>query len=164
MRMPRSFLVAFSLALAGASAFAEERPEAAVAGVLDDFHTAASKADEERYLGHFAPDGIFLGTDATERWTVDEFRAFVHPYFSEGRGWTYVATERHVMLAADGNLAWFDETLDNEKYGKLRGTGVLRKTDGQWKIVHYSMTFLVPNEIAPAVVDVIRGKAGAASP
>jgi ketosteroid isomerase-like protein len=152
------------LVLAGASASAEESPAAVVAGVLDDFHAAATDADEERYLGHFAPDGIFLGTDATERWTVEEFRAFVHPYFSKGRGWTYVPTERHVMLAADGTLAWFDETLANEKYGRLRGTGVLRKTDGQWKIVHYSMTFLVPNEVAPAVVDVIRGKAAPTSP
>lgn len=163
MGMIRNVFVIAGVVLACAPAFAGESPEAAVADVLDDFHAAASVADEARYLGHLAPDAIFLGTDPTERWTVEEFRAFVRPYFSKGRGWTYVATERHVTLAADGTLAWFDETLDNEKYGKLRGTGVLRKTDGQWKIVHYSMTFLVPNEVAPAVVDVIRGKAGAAT-
>jgi ketosteroid isomerase-like protein len=164
MRMAGLLLVVVGYVLMGVPTSGGESAEAIVAGVLDDFHAAASDADEERYLGHMAPDGTFLGTDATERWTVEEFRAFVRPYFSKGRGWTYVATERHVMLAADRTLAWFDETLDNEKYGKLRGTGVLRKTDGQWKIVHYSMTFLVPNEIAPAVVDVIRGRAGATSP
>jgi ketosteroid isomerase-like protein len=164
MRLFGSFLVILGIGLAGAFASAGESPGAVVADVLDDFHAAAAVADEERYLGHLAPDAVFLGTDASERWTVEEFRAFVHPYFSKGRGWTYVATERHVMLAADGNLAWFDETLGNEKYGKLRGTGVLRKEEGRWKIVHYSMTFLVPNDVAPAVVDVIRSKAASTNP
>jgi hypothetical protein len=37
----------------------------------------------------FAPDGIFIGTDATERWTVAEFKAYAKPHFDKGRGWTY---------------------------------------------------------------------------
>ena len=42
-------------------------PAQDVATVLDDWHQAASVADEARYFGHFAPNGIFMGTDATER-------------------------------------------------------------------------------------------------
>jgi ketosteroid isomerase-like protein len=157
MRTLVALPVCAAVVLATAVALAADSAEDAVAAVLDDFHAAAAVADEERYLGHFTPDGIFLGTDATERWTVPEFRNFVHPYFSTGRGWTYVATERHVVLVADETLAWFDELLANDKYGILRGTGVLRKIAGEWKIAHYSMTFLVPNEVAGGVMEVIRG-------
>jgi len=164
MRPLATSILLLGLTLTGAACADASTPEAAVAAVLDDFHAAASVADEDRYLGHFAADGVFLGTDATERWTVPAFRAFVHPYFAEGRGWTYVATERHVTLAEDGRIAWFDETLENEKYGRVRGTGVLRRVGENWKIVHYSMTFLVPNESAGAVVEVIRGSTGAAAP
>jgi len=126
--------------------------EEAIAHVLDDFHAAAAAADEQRYFAHFAPEGVFLGTDATERWTVAEFREYAHPHFSEGHGWTYVPHDRHVMLSGNGTLAWIDEKLTNEKYGELRGTGVLRKIDGTWKLVHYSLTFTIPNEKSLAVV------------
>lgn len=129
--------------------------EHAVARVLDDWHQAASVADGERYLGHMAADAVFLGTDASERWTLSAFRAFCEPYFAKGTGWTYEPRERHVRVA--GELAWFDERLWNEKYGECRGTGVLRRDGGVWKIAHYSLTFPVPNELAGEVVKLIRG-------
>jgi len=129
----------------------------AVGRVLDDFHAAAAAADETRYFAHFTPDAVFLGTAPAERWTLEQFRAYARPHFAAGRGWSYVATERHVVRADDGRLAWFDETLRSEKYGVLRGTGVLRRTTAGWKIAQYSMTFLVPNELAAEVVALIRG-------
>jgi hypothetical protein len=124
--------------------------------VLDDWHAAAADADEERYFGHFAPEAIFLGTDAGERWTVEEFRAFAHPHFSEGRGWTYLPHDRRIMFSPDGGVAWFDERLHSEKYGELRGTGVLRRIGSDWKLLHYSMTFTIPNDRAREVVELIR--------
>jgi len=160
--------------LAPAGCTAQDRPESpateatgratTVDRVLDDWHAAASVADAERYFGHFASDGVFLGTDTSERWPVAEFRAYADPYFSEGRGWTYVPSERHVMFSSDGDLAWFDEKLTSEKYGRLRGTGVLRRSGGNWKIVHYNMTFTVPNGIAAEVVSLIRSRSGDAPP
>ena len=63
----------------------------AVTAVLDDWHAAAAAADEGRYFGHFAPGAVFLGTDATERWTVDEFRRYAHPYFAKGKAWSFRA-------------------------------------------------------------------------
>lgn len=125
---------------------------AAVAAVLDDWHDAASKGDGERYFGHMTADAVFMGTDATERWTVDEFREYAAPHFADGEGWTYVPGDRHVLFAADGVTAWFDERLQNAGYGELRGTGVLRAEGGAWKLVHYSMTFTVPNDVARDVV------------
>src|SRR6185503_3178798 len=71
-------------------------PERAVARVLDDWHQAASVADGARYFGHMAEDAVYLGTDASERWTLPEFRSFCEPYFSKGVGWTYEPRERHV--------------------------------------------------------------------
>ena len=130
----------------------------AVALVLDDFHDAASRADEPRYFAHFAPEGVFLGTDGSERWDVPAFRAYAHPHFAQGKGWTYRATARNVQLAPDGNVAWFDEVLENASYGPCRGTGVLRRIDGRWRIAQYNLTIPIPNDLAKAVVEMIRGR------
>ncbi|MQA91039.1 MAG: protein with SnoaL 3 domain, NTF 2 superfamily [Gemmatimonas sp.] len=124
--------------------------------VLDAFHAAASEADFDRYFGIFATDGVFIGTDATEHWTVDEFRAYVKPYFDAGRGWTYVPTARNIYLSPDGSTGWFDELLDNEGLGETRGSGVLVREDGEWKVAQYHLTIPVPNEIVAEVVEMIR--------
>jgi ketosteroid isomerase-like protein len=120
--------------------------------VLDSFHAAAAAANEDAYFAMFAPDAVFLGTDATERWGVATFRAFAHPFFASGKGWKYVPRGREVTFSEDGQVAWFDEMLDNEKYGELRGSGVLVKHEGTWKIAQYNLAFTVPNAVAPAVV------------
>jgi len=138
---------------AGRDAAAEE---AAIRAVLDDWHAAAAAADGARYFGHMSSDSVFLGTDASERWPLADFRAFCEPYFARGVGWLYEPRERHV--AVQGELAWFDERLWNDKYGLCRGTGVLRREGAAWRIAHYSLTLLVPNELAPDVVKLIRGR------
>jgi len=130
--------------------------QAAVHVVLDDFHEAASVADEERYLGHFAPDAVFLGTDPGDRWTGVDFRSFVHSVFSGGEGWTYIPSSRSVSIAADGQTAWFDEMLQNDSYGECRGTGVLRFRGDGWRIEQYSLSIPIPDELAPEIVTRIR--------
>lgn len=129
---------------------------AAIGAVLDDLHRAAAAADEARYFAHFAPDAVFLGTDPGERWTLGAFRRYAHPHFSQGKGWTYVPRPgRHVTV--EGELAWFDEILDSARYGACRGTGVLRRVDGEWRVAQYSLTFLVPNRLAGRVTALTRG-------
>lgn len=130
--------------------------ESAVESVLDAFHQAASDADGATYFGLFHPDGVFLGTDATERWTVDEFRAYAEPYFAAGRGWTYVPVERHVSISPDGDVAWFDERLMNDGLGETRGSGVLVQVGGQWKVAQYNLTIPIPNSLAGEFVQRIR--------
>jgi predicted ester cyclase/ketosteroid isomerase-like protein len=142
--------------LAKAQTLAED--EQMVAATLNTLHQAAADADYEAYSSVFADDAVFLGTDATERWTRDEFMRFAKPYFDQGRGWTYVMTERHVSVAADGATAWFDERLDNASYGETRGSGVLIMESGEWKISQYNLTIPIPNELAGEVVDRIRGQ------
>ena len=131
--------------------------EDAVAAVLDDFHDAASKADAERYFNHFTADAIFLGTDITERWTVDEFKAYALPAFNQGKGWTYVAQSRYIYLSPDHTTAWFDEILLNDKFGETRGTGVFVNEGGQWKLAQYHLTLPVPNALIYKLVDMIEG-------
>jgi hypothetical protein len=121
--------------------------ERAIARVLDDFHDAAAHADEERYFAHFAQGGVFLGTDATERWDVPAFRAYAHPRFVTGKGWTLVPRARHLsMEGSHGDVVWFDETLDSPGLGPCRGSGVLIRAGSTWKVAQYNLTITVPNE------------------
>lgn len=159
----RASLVMAALSLAGLSMLAaglrDERPALGPSGVeamLDDWHDAASRADGVRYFGHMTGDAVFLGTDATERWTLEQFKAFARPYFDQGRGWTYLPRERHVMLSRNGEVAWFDEVLDNAKFGECRGTGVALRDGEEWKIAHYSLTVPIPNDLLPGFAEKIR--------
>lgn len=130
----------------------------AAAGTLDRMHDAAARADGKTYFDLFTPDARFIGTDATERWSLPEFRAYAMPYFSRGQGWTYRPHDR-VLTLAPGDcrcLVWFDELLDNDAYGLTRGSGVLRLTDDGWKIEQYVLSFTVPNDRARDVVEVVR--------
>jgi hypothetical protein len=117
-----------------------------VATILDDWHDAAAHADEARYFGHFAPEGVFLGTDATERWDVPAFRAYAHPRFATGHAWTFHAVDRHVAFSAEGRVAWFDETLATEHLGPARGSGVLVRGASGWAIAQYNLALTIPNE------------------
>lgn len=135
-----------------------------VARVLDDFHRAATRADGQRYFELFTEDAVFIGTDAGERWSVEQFRAFCEPYFGKGIGWAYVATERHVRLDKSGETAWFDERLQNRSYGEVRGSGVLRRIDGRWKIAQYVLSIPVPNDLSKELVKQIRAAADRGEP
>lgn len=128
----------------------------AVAAVLDRLHETASRGDGPAYFSLFAPDARFVGTDATEHWSLSQFRAYADPVFAQGRGWTYHPRDRTIALS--GDVAWFDEILDHETYGALRGSGVLRRSgpSGEWKIEQYVLSFAVPNDQADAVVSLIR--------
>lgn len=143
-------------------------PQGDIAHVLDAFHDAASRADAAAYFSLFAPEGVFIGTDAGERWTVEEFKAYAKPFFDKGKGWTYRPGLRHIDIVpgpvAGGpfggsncpEVAWFDEALENDKYGACRGTGLLRKVEGKWRICQYHLTVPVPNDLMDKVVKLIK--------
>ncbi len=154
-----SLSVILYLAMVSASpAQAQSLEEQRISRTLDDLHDAASKADFDRYFGLYASGAIFLGTDATERWTRDAFMAYAKPFFDQGRGWTYVMIERHISIAHDGATAWFDERLNNTSLGETRGSGVLVKSDGRWQVTQYNLTIPIPNALAGEVVARIRAR------
>lgn len=136
-------------------------PMAAADALLDDFHDAASKADEDRYFGHFTPKALFFGTAPEERWNISQFRSYAEASFARDSAWIYVPQTRQIDLAPGNDFAWFDEVLVNARYGECRGTGVLRKRDGRWQVAQYNLSVPVPNELMGKVVEMIQ--AGAAT-
>ncbi len=152
-------LAALALAAALQAQPAPDPEVARVEAVLERMDAAASAADGPAYFALFTPDARFVGTDATEHWSLDQFRAFVEPYFARGRGWSYPETWRHVTIAPIDCrcIAWFEERLTNSSYGETRGSGVLRLVDGEWRIEQYVLSFAVPNDRSDAVVAAIRG-------
>ena len=64
--------------------------------------------------------------------------------------------ERHVYIASGAKTAWFDERLENEGLGETRGSGVLLKENGEWKVAQYNLTIPIPNELSRDVVRQIR--------
>lgn len=148
-------LTLFFCAFGALCMFSQDDAKQEIHAVLDAWHQAAANADFDAYFGSMTPDGVFIGTDATENWQNAEFRAYSKPHFDKGKAWSFKALERNVYLNPSQDFAWFDELLDTQM--KLcRGSGVLKKTNGQWKIAHYVLSIAVPNE---NVGDVIQLKA-----
>jgi len=124
--------------------------------VLDQLHLSASKADGDRYFSLFSAKAVFIGTAPDETWSIQDFKDFALPYFNKGTGWTYIPRDRHIYFSESNQTAWFDEMLDNEKYGETRGTGVLVYTKEGWKISQYHLTLPIPNSLTKTVVQLIR--------
>ncbi len=123
---------------------------AAIDRVLDALHTLAAAADGDGYFALYRPDAVFLGTDRREYWPLPEFERYARKRFATGQGWTYRPTERFVHQFE--NTAWFEERLLHERYGETRGTGVLVREDGRWRIAQYNLALPVPNALFDDVV------------
>lgn len=145
--MKNSFL--FVVLLSAYLSTAEDYKNDEINALLDGLHQDAHEGNFQSYFARYTSDAIFLGTDKTERWTIDEFKAYAKPAFADGNGWSYSVVERN--WEGDGDIRWFDEILFNEKLGHCRGTGVVKLINDEWKIVHYALTMLVPNAIAAEV-------------
>jgi len=137
-------LVIFIMLCAG-QLFAQEDDKKEINELINKWHKAASEADFETYFGILADDGVFIGTDASENWQNDDFRAFSKPYFERGKAWSFTTIERKIYINKAGNFAWFDELLDT-RMEICRGSGVLSKEDGKWRIKHYVLSITIPNE------------------
>lgn len=124
-----------------------------VAKVLDDLNTFAANADFKNYFDLFAQESQYIGTDATEVWTKQEFRDWAKPYFDKKTTWNFKSLKRNIFFSKDGNYAWFDEILDTQM--KIcRGSGVLEKIGGKWKIKQYVLSPTVPNEVIDEVTKI----------
>ncbi|WP_452230759.1 MULTISPECIES: nuclear transport factor 2 family protein [unclassified Lacinutrix] len=120
---------------------------------LDAWHKAAAEANLDAYFNLMTKDGVFIGTDATENWQNEAFKAFSKPYFDKGKAWNFTAIERNIYISEDKNTAWFDELLDTQM--KIcRGSGVLKREDNTWKIAHYVLSITIPNDNVNEVVKI----------
>ncbi|NNE70494.1 MAG: nuclear transport factor 2 family protein [Rhodothermales bacterium] len=132
-----------------------QSPTEQVSAVLDQLHLKASEGDFDGYFSLYAPNAVFIGTDASERWPLEIFKDYTKGRFDSGTAWTYHMLEREIDFSPDGNVAWFDELLTNENLGLTRGTGVLIKDGDTWRFTQYHLTIPVPNELARPFVALI---------
>lgn len=122
-----------------------------IAKMLDSFNVAAANAEYDRYMGFFTDDAVFLGTDATEHWEKKDFMVWAKPHFDAKRTWNFSAIDRHIYFDKTPDLAWFDELLSTQM--KIcRGSGVLVKQNGEWKVKQYVLSMTIPNNLVDPVV------------
>ena len=146
MKEKHKKFVVVILVLAFSNIALSSESDIATDALLDGLHQDAHEGNFYTYFARYSPDAVFLGTDKTERWTIEEFKTYAKPAFADGHGWTYAVVDRN--WEGGGDTHWFDEILFNEKLGHCRGTGVVQLINGEWKIAHYALTMLVPNSIA----------------
>jgi len=122
-----------------------EAPAVLIHQLMDNWHLAAATADEDVFFGSMTKDGIYLGTDESERWERDEMAVWAAPHFEKESAWSFTAYDRQVYFAEDGITAWFEEKLETWM-GPCRGSGVVKLINDEWKIAHYNLAMLVPND------------------
>ena len=148
-------LVLFILGCTGMNAQSSsskfDKDKTAIATMLDGFNTAAAKSDFDTYFSYFADESTFIGTDATEVWDKKAFMVWAKPYFDKKKTWNFTSLKRNIYFSKDGKLAWFDEILDTQM--KIcRGSGVVEKINGAWKVKQYVLSVTVPNDVVDKVV------------
>ena len=135
----------------------DDSEKEAINTMLDAWHKSASEAKYDAYFNAMSNTSVFIGTDASENWGNKDFKIFSKPFFDLGKAWNFKSVKRNIYISADGNLAWFDELLDTWM-GVCRGSGVLSKTEGIWKIEHYVLSVTIPNENITEVIAINKEK------
>jgi len=120
--------------------------------MMDDWHLAATNADYDMYFELMDESFVFLGTADGERWGKTEFSKFSKPYFDKGKAWSFKASNRRWNFSKDKKVAWFDEDLDTWMRD-CRGSGVMVKRKGKWKLAYYNLTVLIENEKIKAFIE-----------
>lgn len=152
--MKKSIIV-FCILLLGSKSFSQnvESNRKTINSTLDSWHKAAANAEYDNYFSYMTSNSIFIGTDATENWQLDAFKAFSKPYFDKGKAWDFKCLQRSIYFDKTQNTAWFDELLDTQM--KIcRGSGVLIKQGNTWKIAHYVLSMTVPNDNLDEVIKI----------
>ncbi len=116
-----------------------------VAQFIDEWHDDAAHA-RLQYFDKMAKDGVYIGTDKTERWTRDEFKAWAKRFFERPSAWAFTSFNRHISMSEDRKFIWFDEQLQTQM-GICQATGVIHQTARGFEIMHYQLSLTVPNEL-----------------
>lgn len=141
----------FTAIKAQSSGIKFEKDKKEIEMMLDGFNVAAAKADFNAYFNYFADESTFIGTDATEVWDKKAFMVWAKPHFDKKKTWNFTSLKRNIYFSKDGKLAWFDELLDTQM--KIcRGSGVVEKINGAWKVKQYVLSVTVPNDVVDKVV------------
>lgn len=151
----KRLLVACCLFFAAIAAHAATPDPALVKQInafVNGWHDDASHA-RWSFFDKIAPDGVVIGTDKTELWNRDAFKAAVKKSFDSNKGWVSHLIHRNVYTA--GDVSWFDELIDTP-LGMCQASGVVRKTAKGFEIVHYQLSMAVPNAVNKQVAQLIK--------
>jgi len=121
--------------------------------LLNQWHIDVATFDYDAYFDKMSTDAIFVGTDASEVWTKQEFQDFSKPYFDKKQTWDFKPLTRNIYFQKNKNMAWFDEVLDTWM-GVCRGSGVVIFDGTNWKIQHYVLSVAIPNESIKEVIGI----------
>ena len=121
--------------------------------LINQWHQNAASANLREYVDFMDHDCIYIGTDATEKWSKDEFRSFCKPYFEQKRTWNFKSLDRALTINGN-NTAWFYEILETHM-GTCRGSGILVFKNQEWKLKQYVLSLAIPNENMSEVKKVI---------
>lgn len=149
MKSPIPLIVLCTAAAMTAGASAQDLDAAAfkrqVNAFVDGWHDDAAHT-RPAYFDKIAPQGVYIGTDKSEVWTRDQFKAWAKPYFDKGKAWSFTAQKRNVYFSPDRKYVWFDEQLTTQM-GTCQASGVLRNTGNGFLIEHYQLSLAVPNAL-----------------
>lgn len=146
--------------------------EVGVCTFLDSFHHLAATAQFQEYFNLFHPEGKFLGTDATENWTTQEFREWARPFFTDVEcAWEYTPIPGKRVVSVVKKLsndesseaptyALFDEQIYCVDLKCLtRGSGTMVFEDNRWHLMLYHITFPIPDTLFEGVTKrIVQGK------
>ncbi len=130
---------------------------------IDNWHKAAAEANAAVFFDSMSDDCVYIGTDARERWYKKEFMSFAKPYFDKGKAWSFQPYDRDLHVTSDGKSAWFSELLTTWM-GVCRGSGILTKSSGAWKLEQYHLSVTVPNEIIKDFISLVEKSEKAVKP
>lgn len=117
-----------------------------VDSMINQWHRAASTGDGPSFFGRMTHDAIYLGTDASERWTRTSMEADLGKYFNGKRAWHFIPYDRTYFSLDNSQDVFFDEYLKTWM-GTCRGAGLITKENGMWKIKYYQLSVAVPNDV-----------------
>lgn len=140
--------------IAGSSTERVEATRERLNEFLDEWHDDAANS-RPAYFDKIAPEGIYIGTDKTERWNREEFRTWAAEYFAKPSAWAFTPLHRNVIIAADGRIAWFDEQLSSGM-GVLQASGVLHIEGEVPQILHYQLSLTIPNGLVGEISRLIQ--------
>ena len=133
----------------------QKDPRRQIDTLMNNWHHAAAVADEDTFFGSMTADAVYLGTDATERWLRDELKTWSAAFFAKDSAWDFTPSRRQIYFAPDGKTAWLEEALDTWM-GPCRGSAVVSLTAEGWKIRHYDLSMMVPNDKVDGFLELMK--------
>jgi hypothetical protein len=145
------FIMTFALTGCGESDEKNNTSEpdlAAAFQVLDKVHEAFNQKDTGAMYQHFTKATEFFGTDSSENWDLEGFKAYMAKYIaSPNPGPNYKVKWRKLAPSSDSKVLWGVEELDYPSLKMpVRSTVVLENIQGKWKVQMQQWHFLIKNE------------------